>query len=99
MVAVPEYVSPESTKTVGSKYSTVLTVEPLTVRLTVIHISSRSPATFGMEATLSTTALPSLVTASLVESELSNEINPLPLRVVSLIVTTLAAGFATVKSA
>ena len=110
-VALPSYDNPLSTKNAvscvfpssrskrASINSTYRRVEPFTVRCTIIHNSSSPDVVDGIIERLSTKAIPWSVVASLVVS-LETTVNGLtPNLVVSVTVTTLAAGLATVKSA
>ena len=80
-----------------SKYSTYLTVDPLTILSITIHTWFSNVS--EIDATLLTFDSFSSVVVNLTVSELSTVNNPVPAGVVSKTVTIAAAGFATVKSA
>ena len=76
-----------SSKSSSFKYSTYLLVAPLIVLLTIIHVWY-SLSSVGITATLSTTALPSLVAVNLVLSKLLIVKYPVASCAVSVTVTT-----------
>ena len=74
-------------KSSSFKYSTYLLVTPLIVLLTITHVWY-SLSSVGITATLSTTALPSLVAVNLVLSKLLIVKYPVASCAVSVTVTT-----------